>query len=302
MRSYYSLNVILFIITYSTQLIRVSSFESLADVFDYQVCLWMYKLNEKLGRGGFGLVYKATHRKTKVNYAIKFLKCHGAASDFIQLWREVDVLSNFQSEYIVKHYHSFPLHTKQEIAIVMEFCSGGSLKNLVKERGRLSEKDAHTIFTQLVAGVEYFHKWQVIHWDLKLDNIVLSDKDSLRIKIVDFGISGIRNADKSNYGTLYYMAPETLRFHQTNADSPIDVWSMGIILYALLIGELPFWESRLEDMRRVTKEGVTFSEDIPLSPEVKKLIKDMLRYDPTDRITLGFITHTPWVTQSKISE
>ena len=55
-------------------------------------------------------------------------------------------------------------------------------------------------------------------------------------------------------------------------------------------------------MRRVTKEGVTFSEDIPLSPEVKKLIKDMLRYDPTDRITLGFITHTPWVTQSKISE
>ena len=107
----------------------------------------MYKLSDKLGWGGFGQVYKATHRKTKKEYAIKFLKCHGAASDFIQLWKEVDVLSNFESEYIVKHFHSFPLHTKQEIAIVMEFCNGGNLKSLVKERGRLSEKDAHTIFT-----------------------------------------------------------------------------------------------------------------------------------------------------------
>ena len=131
---------------------------------------------------------------------------------------------------------------------------------------------------------------------------MLSDRENLWIKIVDFGISGIRNADKSNYGTLYYMAPETLRFHQTNADSPIDVWSMGIILYTLLIGELPFWEWTLEDMRRVSKAGVKFPEDVPLSNEVKKLIKDMLKYDTSDRITLGFITHTAWVTQPKISE
>jgi serine/threonine protein kinase len=107
---------------------------------------------------------------------------------------------------------------------------------------------------------------------LKLDNIVLVDSTSLRVKIVDFGISGLKNQDKSDFGTLYYMAPEILK-SPDRLSPPTDIWSMGIILYAMVYGSLPFKAKDRKEMREVIKKGIEFPSEPKTSDELKNFIR-----------------------------
>lgn len=149
--------------------------------------------------------------------------------------------------------------------MIMELCGGGELYEYVMKVGRLDEVDAREIFSQLCSACAYFHNRGVIHRDLKLENVLFKRKPTsdLTVKIVDFGIAGSSNpnkdGDKSNAGSLSYMPPEVLDNSCTQAKPSIDVWALGAILFALIMGRLPFHghtpEEQLEKINQFTELG-----------------------------------------------
>ena len=174
--------------------------------------------------------------------------------------------------------------------MVMEYARGGELKEYIKSKGKLSELEAHAIFTQILDAVDHCHLFNVIHRDLKLENLLFLDPTHSYIKVVDFGIAGLiqdNKADKSNAGSLRYMAPEIVTGKNTEAQPALDVWSMGCILFALVCGELPFYgETPKEIIKRIKLGSYFFPEDCDISPNLKRLIKKMLILDYKKRITI----------------
>lgn len=140
----------------------------------------------------------------------------------------------------------------------MEYASGGELKGYLKKRGKLDEDESIEIFYQLIDAVNYCHSKWIVHWDLKLNNIVFAKPNSREIRIVDFGISGIHafnNYDKSRAGSLKYMAPEVLTGKHTAAYPAIDIFSLGVILFALVTGKLPFDSKDKDKIRQKIIHG-----------------------------------------------
>jgi len=140
----------------------------------------------------------------------------------------------------------------------------------------------------------------VIHRDLKLSNIVFSSPHSKEIRVVDFGISGVyaplSKSDKSLAGSLKYLAPEVLTQKNTAADPALDIFSMGVILYALVVGKLPFdGPDQAEIKRKIVAGEYSFPANVRVSNECKDLIASMLRTDPNERIQLKEIQHHEWV-------
>jgi len=165
--------------------------------FDYKVCMKVYEIKEKLGSGGYGNVFLVADKKTKEKFAIKLMKNQGSASANLTLWWEVFSLSSMQTKQIVKYFHSFPIFgsSTNGVGIVMEYLEGGSLKEYLLKNKYLAEKESQQILKQIVEGVYFLHCKQMVHWDLKPENIMFSKCDHKEVKIVDFGISGMQNLD-----------------------------------------------------------------------------------------------------------
>ena len=190
-----------------------------------------------------------------------------------------------------------------QVAIIMEYLEGGELLKYVEERRKLKEEEARGFVLQLLDAISYCHRQKIIHRDLKLENILISDINAKTIKVVDFGISSLlANSDLEtiNAGTLKYMAPELFHKKADNAFG-IDVWAMGCILYAMVNGRLPFQgESRKHIRDKIVGDKVKFSNEKEISKEIKHLIRKMLEKDPRKRITLGDIYHHPWTKKEEM--
>lgn len=184
----------------------------------------------------------------------------------------------------------------------MEFASGGELKDYLCSRGRLSEAEARLLFVQILKAVDHCHLLKVIHRDLKLENILFSDSEHRKIKVVDFGIAGLiqdDKAEKSRAGSCKYMAPEVLSEENTEAKPSLDVWSAGCILFALVCGELPFNGSKTSEVVcKAVKGQYQFPADSLVSYHCRKLIRSMLNVDYRKRITVKEIFSHPWITGS----
>lgn len=198
------------------------------------------------------------------------------------------------------------------MALVMEYASGGELLDFIVKRGQPTEEEAWTVFRQIVSCVAYCHKKSLIHRDLKLENILLSRPDAYDdIRVVDFGISGFYSAthscEKTNAGSLKYMPPEVLSGRNIDANPAIDVWSMGCILHALVLGKLPFrGKTRREVLHAITTNLSNPKSSIFLkkymgnvSNECRDLIYRMLQIDPEIRIQMKEIENHPWIGQKK---
>jgi len=218
------------------------------------------------------------------------------ASKVDDIYRETQALKKLNHPSIVKLYNAFL--KDHYVVLIMEYIAGGELYKYVKDKGGLSEIEARKFFSQLTDAVEYCHNQFIIHRDLKPTNILLTDTTKEQIKLIDFGISGSNQGkDNSTAGSLAYMPPEVLTNSNTSADPAIDVWAMGIILYFMLYGFLPFrGTTEKEVVKAITTSKVVFPPGKKkLTNECTKLITEMLVKNPINRIKVNEIMQSDWL-------
>lgn len=256
-----------------------------------------YRRERSIGKGHFSSVYLASDRSTGDKFAVKVIKRDKndleKSKKFIR--REVKVLSVTNHVNLVKAVDFFSAGGKPHI--VLEYISGGSLRDFIRRRKRLSENDARPVLRGILQGVLYLHSNNIVHRDLKPENILMVRPNYP--KITDFGLATFRNEDKhihSVVGTPSYVAPEVIR--NVPYGPPADVWSCGVMLYFMFAGERPFTGDSREDIKRAVLKGdLKFPSQLfaNSSPELKHLINSMLNYDQNHRITAQEALRHRWL-------
>ena len=280
--------------------------QALKEAFGYQNFFDYYEMLDDLGEGIFGSVKLGVEKKTKERVAIKIIKKNKTKPSDIELVRtEIDVMKLCHHPNVVHLLDHF--ENAEYIFIVMEYIRGGRLTDYMKEKKyNFTEKRAAEIIYQIALGVKYLHKYGIIHRDLKPDNIMLTEaSDKGQIKIMDFGLSkilGKKEKTVDGFGTLTFVSPEVLIRKPYNKE--IDIWSIGVILYLLLSGDLPF-DDEDDDEQKIAKSIVFNEVEFPQkkfgnkSKEVIDLIKGCLTKDPKNRIKVDEILKSEWI-QSQI--
>ncbi|XP_052098962.1 5'-AMP-activated protein kinase catalytic subunit alpha-2-like isoform X3 [Mytilus californianus] len=258
-----------------------------------QVKIGHYILGETLGTGTFGKVKIATHYITSHKVAVKILNRNKIKSlDVVsKIKREIQNLKLFRHPHIIKLYQV--ISTPTDIFMVMEYVGGGELFDYIVKHGKLKEPEARRFFQQIISGVEYCHRHMVVHRDLKPENLLLDDK--LNVKIADFGLSNMMQDGeflRTSCGSPNYAAPEVIS-GKLYAGPEVDIWSCGVILYALLCGTLPFDDEHVPTLFRKIKSGIFAVPDY-LNKEVVGLLCIMLQVDPLKRATTAQIREHDW--------
>lgn len=252
-----------------------------------------YRIGKILGRGAFGKVSLTIHRLTDAMVAIKSLNKEFLTDETsrLKVMKEVKILKKMRHQNIVQLYDTF--ETEKHIIFVMELCSGGDLLNYVRKRRKLSEDYAKVIYKQILEALHYCHKLNILHRDIKLDNIILNSEGI--IKVGDFGVSKIVDPKQTMYdqcGTPAYIAPEILK-DKGYTGFGIDVWSSGVVLYAMLYGTVPFRAQSMGDLHdMIVKAKYSLKSDI--SEPARDLIKKVLEPDPRKRLTIPEILKHAW--------
>eukprot|EP00920_Eleutheroschizon_duboscqi_P027592 GHVT01067606.1.p1 GENE.GHVT01067606.1~~GHVT01067606.1.p1 ORF type:complete len:423 (+),score=90.87 GHVT01067606.1:2151-3419(+) len=240
-----------------------------------------------LGEGGFGRVLRGVHIETGQVAAVKFIpkKSLRDVADADRVFIEIQALRELSHQHVIR-MHSVIDHPNY-ICLVMQHASKGELRNYVLDKGRLEENESLSFFEQVVKGVHYCHSRSIVHRDLKLENILLDE--SLRCKIVDFGLSDFVVGSKPTMtagGTEAYLAPEVWnRTSHMYSPYKLDVWALGIILFAMLHGKIPFNKPDAETIEKIKRGELPFDADV--SPEIRRGILQMLHPDPELRWTLN---------------
>jgi len=252
-----------------------------------------YRLSSTLGVGTFGKVKLADHVKTGQKVAVKIINKRKMEqmSMHEKIRREIDILQFLKHPHVIRLYEL--VDTPSDIFMVMEYVSGGELFDHIVHKLRLSEQEARRFFQQILSGVEYCHQCLVTHRDLKPENLLLDS--NLHVKIADFGLSNrMRDGEflKTSCGSPNYASPEVVS-GKAYVGPEVDVWSCGVVLYALLCGSLPFDDENVPNLFRKIKHG-NFTLPGHLSSEAKDLIVQMLVVDPTRRITFSQIRKHTW--------
>ncbi|CAK7210743.1 hypothetical protein SBRCBS47491_000882 [Sporothrix bragantina] len=269
------------------------SYQELLDEFSHKdlKSVGNYTLGRLIGKGSFGKVYLATHKLTNGSKVV--LK--SAKKDDSNLAREIHHHRQFVHPHIARLYEV--IVTESMVWLVLEYCQGDELYNYLLKHGKLPVDKVQRIFAQLVGAVSYVHLQSCVHRDLKLENILLDKHEN--VKLVDFGFTR-EYEGKANYlqtfcGTICYSAPEMLK-GEKYAGEKVDVWSLGVILYALLCGELPFDDDD-DDVTRRTILGDEPKYPDHLPPDGLLLIKAMLSKRPLLRPTLPDILAHPFLAE-----
>jgi PAS domain S-box-containing protein len=246
-----------------------------------------YYVVKTVGQGSYGKVKLATHKDTKENVAIKILhKIKMKPQELERAKRETEILHKLKHSNIARLIDV--IETDEVMYIIMEF-AGRTLLSYVLERGGLGEAGARKFFNQISSAVKYCHDLNIIHRDIKHQNILLDDQDNT--KLIDFGLSNFMEEGKlrSTFcGTPAYAAPEMI-LGKKYSGPEVDIWSLGVVLYSMITGVFPF--ENVADIIRGT-----FKNPKDASPECCDLISKMLQVDIATRITLDGILQHPWCT------
>ncbi|XP_069817234.1 testis-specific serine/threonine-protein kinase 2 [Dendropsophus ebraccatus] len=270
-----------------------------------------YRVGNLLGEGSYAKVKSAFSEHLKCHVAVKIIDRKKASPEFLKkfLPREMDILSVMNHPSIIKTYEIFETPAGK-IYIVMELGAHGDLLEYMKSKGPMQEDVAQKMFYQLATAVKYCHDLAIVHRDLKCENILL-DKD-LNLKLSDFGFAKRlsydgreKNLSKTFCGSVAYSAPEVLEGIPYDA-KVYDIWSLGVILFIMVSGSMPYDDSNVKKMLRLQKQHyVDFPHFKHLSSECKDIIYRMLQPDVNQRLTIDDILDHSWlnvVSRSKASE
>ncbi|KAL0114395.1 hypothetical protein PUN28_011563 [Cardiocondyla obscurior] len=252
-----------------------------------------YKLLKTIGKGNFAKVKLAKHVPTGKEVAIKIIdKTQLNPGSLQKLFREVRIMKMLDHPNIVKLFQV--IETEKTLYLVMEYASGGEVFDYLVLHGRMKEKEARAKFRQIVSAVQYCHQKKIIHRDLKAENLLLDSE--MNIKIADFGFSNEftpGNKLDTFCGSPPYAAPEL--FQGKKYDGPeVDVWSLGVILYTLVSGSLPFDGSTLRELRERVLRG-KYRIPFYMSTDCENLLKKFLVLNPTKRASLENIMKDKWM-------
>uniref|UniRef100_A0A3Q2E8F7 non-specific serine/threonine protein kinase n=1 Tax=Cyprinodon variegatus TaxID=28743 RepID=A0A3Q2E8F7_CYPVA len=257
---------------------------------DEQPHIGNYRLLKTIGKGNFAKVKLARHVLTGREVSKFYTHCYMHMS--LTLFREVRIMKLLNHPNIVKLFEV--IETDKTLYLVMEYASGGEVFDYLVAHGRMKEKEARAKFRQIVSAVQYCHQRRIVHRDLKAENLLL-DAD-MNIKIADFGFSNeftVGSKLDTFCGSPPYAAPEL--FQGKKYDGPeVDVWSLGVILYTLVSGSLPFDGQNLKELRERVLRG-KYRIPFYMSTDCENLLKKLLVLNPVKRGSLEQIMKDHWM-------
>ncbi|KAM8825581.1 serine/threonine-protein kinase BRSK2-like isoform 3-T3 [Synchiropus picturatus] len=251
-----------------------------------------YRLEKTLGKGQTGLVKLGVHCITGQKVAIKIVNREKLSqSVLMKVEREIAILK------LIEHPHVLKLHDVYEnnkyLYLVLEHVSGGELFDYLVKKGRLTPKEARKFFRQIISALDFCHSHSICHRDLKPENLLLDEKNNIRV--ADFGMASLQVGDsllETSCGSPHYACPEVIRGEKYDGRRA-DVWSCGVILFALLVGALPFDHDNLRQLLEKVKSGV-FHMPHFIPPECQALLKGMIEVNADKRLTLEAIQKHSW--------
>lgn len=267
-----------------------------------------YIVGDQLGYGQSGRVHICVHKQSKERFAVKVIDTRrfglapGLSAEEIR--GEARILSSLDHPQIIKIFDTY--ESEGVLFIVMELVLGGDLFDRVSERGRYSEDDARQVMRSILSAVSYLHSKDIVHRDVKPENILLVSKSSdTEVKITDFGLAKKANQEglKTFCGTPQYFAPEVLKRRNTvfgagRYGSAADMWSIGVTLYILLSGTYPFSEQDLYSQLAQAQYSFRGQEWEGVSDTAKDLISGLMELRPEKRMRAEAALKHPWITNN----
>uniref|UniRef100_A0A3P8SXR5 Serine/threonine-protein kinase 17A n=1 Tax=Amphiprion percula TaxID=161767 RepID=A0A3P8SXR5_AMPPE len=265
---------------------------------------------KELGRGKFAVVRKCVEKCTGNEYAAKFMRKRRKGQDCrMEIIHEIAVLELATASHRVVNLHQV-YEMASEMVLVLEFAAGGEIFNQCvsdREEEAFSEEDVKRLMRQILEGVTFLHQNNVVHLDLKPQNILLTSSCPLGdIKIVDFGLSRMISSHqelREIMGTPEYVAPEILNYEPISTAT--DMWSIGVLAYVMLTGISPFLgEDKQETFLNISQLNVSYTEDElqQLDQAALSFIQTLLRKQPQDRATAEQCLQHPWLQSSELQE
>uniref|UniRef100_A0A8C2JZ38 Maternal embryonic leucine zipper kinase n=1 Tax=Cyprinus carpio TaxID=7962 RepID=A0A8C2JZ38_CYPCA len=253
-----------------------------------------YEVYETIGSGGFAKVKLGIHILTGEKVAIKIMEKKDLGDDLPRVKLEIEAMKNLSHQHVCRLYHV--IETSSKIYMVLEYCPGGELFDYIIAKDRLSEEETRVFFRQIISALAYVHSQGYAHRDLKPENLLIDEDHNL--KLIDFGLcakpkGGLGFELLTCCGSPAYAAPELIQ-GKAYIGSEADVWSMGILLYALLCGFLPFDDDNCMVLYRKITRG-KYSNPHWLSPASILLLNQMMQVDPKRRLTVKQLLDHPWV-------
>lgn len=253
-----------------------------------------YEVYETIGSGGFAKVKLGRHILTGEKVAIKIMNKKDLGDDLPRVKLEIEAMKNLSHQHVCRLYQV--IETTTQIFMVIEYCPGGELFDYIIAKDRLSEEETRVFFRQIVSAIAYVHSQGFAHRDLKPENLLIDEDHNL--KLIDFGLcarpkGGLSYELMTCCGSPAYAAPELIQ-GKAYIGSEADVWSMGVLLFALLCGYLPFDDDNCMVLYRKITRG-KYDNPQWLSPGSILLLNQMMQVDPKLRLTVRQLLDHPWV-------
>ncbi|KAG8178585.1 hypothetical protein JTE90_021005 [Oedothorax gibbosus] len=261
-----------------------------------------YNLNQELGRGKFGTVHRCTEKTTGKVFAAKFITTP-KQQDRLDVEREVEIMTILQHPRLLQLYDAFD-DGKKSMTLILEIIEGGELfERVIDEDFVLTEKAVTIFMRQICEGVEYMHSKNILHLDMKPENVLCISRTGNKIKLIDFGLARKYDPKKKLkvlFGTPEFVAPEVVCFETIGYTT--DMWSVGVICYVLLSGLSPFMgDSDMETMANVTRSEWDFEDESfdEISEDAKDFISKLLIKDQKKRLNASQALKHPWMRRDK---